>query len=268
MGLARQEAQRFNHDYIGPEHILLGLIQEGSGVAADVLKNLDVELKRIRREVEELVSRGNSMVTMGQIPFTPGARRVLELALEEASNLGHNYIGTEHLLLGLIREPKGVAGQVLRNIKIRIEDAREEVLELLGAEVDEDEIRCTAVPESRRYAEKAVGAVRFDGRDLVIEIQGSAFSTVHLVFRAPAGFRVLDRRDLGEFWPEYSEPNGWLWEVHSGGWMDLERHRPLSSSHRSSAPLREFLVVDDMCVSILCAHPPEFIDPGATAPEA
>ena len=104
MGLARQEAQRFNHEYIGTEHILLGLIQEGSGVAANVLRNLDIDLDKIRREVEKIVQSGPSMVTMGQLPFTPRAKKVLELSVEEASNLGHNYIGTEHLLLGLIRE--------------------------------------------------------------------------------------------------------------------------------------------------------------------
>jgi len=94
MGLARQEAQRFNHDYIGTEHVLLGLVQEGSGVAASVLKNLDIDLKKIRLEVEKLVSNGTTMVTMGQLPFTPRAKKVLELSLEEASNLGHTYIGT------------------------------------------------------------------------------------------------------------------------------------------------------------------------------
>ncbi|MDJ0975228.1 MAG: ATP-dependent Clp protease ATP-binding subunit [Planctomycetota bacterium] len=134
MGLARQEAQRFNHDYIGTEHILLGLVQEGSGVAASVLKNLDIDLKKIRQEVEKLVSNGTSMVTMGQLPFTPRAKKVLELSLEEASNLGHTYIGTEHLLLGLIRENEGIAAQVLRNLKVRLEDVRDEVLELLGAD--------------------------------------------------------------------------------------------------------------------------------------
>ena len=83
MGLARQEAQRFNHDYIGTEHVLLGLVQEGSGVAASVLKNLDIDLKKIRHEVEKLVSNGTTMVTMGQLPFTPRAKKVLELSLEE-----------------------------------------------------------------------------------------------------------------------------------------------------------------------------------------
>ncbi len=137
MSLARQEAQRFNHDYIGTEHILLGLVQEGSGVAAQVLKNLDVELRKIRIEVEKIVKNGTNMVTMGQLPFTPRAKKVLELALEEAQNLGHNYIGTEHLLLGLIRENEGIAAQVLLNLGTKLEDVREEVLELLGADQSE-----------------------------------------------------------------------------------------------------------------------------------
>jgi ATP-dependent Clp protease ATP-binding subunit ClpC len=139
MGLARQEAQRFNHDYIGTEHILLGLVQEGSGVAASVLKNLNVDLKKIRHEVEKLVAGGSTMVSMGQLPFTPRAKKVLELSLEEASNLGHTYIGTEHLLLGLIREDEGIAAQVLRNLKVKLDDVRDEVLELLGAEPSDQE---------------------------------------------------------------------------------------------------------------------------------
>ncbi|MHC4469876.1 MAG: ATP-dependent Clp protease ATP-binding subunit [Planctomycetota bacterium] len=147
MGLARQEAQRFGHDYIGTEHVLLGLVQEGSGVAAQVLKNLDVEMKKIRLEVEKIVKGGTNTVTMGQLPFTPRAKKVLELALEEAQQLGHNYIGTEHLLLGLIRENEGIAAQVLMNLNVKLEEVREEVLELLGADVtntgDEEEEEAT-----------------------------------------------------------------------------------------------------------------------------
>ena len=135
MGLARQEAQRFNHQYIGTEHILLGLIQEGSGVAANVLRNLDVDPDKIRQEVEKIVQDGPTMVSMGQLPFTPRAKKVLELASEEATNLRHNYIGTEHLLLGLIRENEGVAAQVLMNLGLKLEEVREEVLELLGADM-------------------------------------------------------------------------------------------------------------------------------------
>ena len=103
MGLSKSEAQRLKH-HIGPEHLLLGLIQEGSGVAANVLKNMNIELKRIRAEIEKIVKGNPTVVTHGNLPFTPRAKKVLELAVEEASSLGHNYIGTEHLLLGLIKE--------------------------------------------------------------------------------------------------------------------------------------------------------------------
>jgi ATP-dependent Clp protease ATP-binding subunit ClpC len=139
MNLARQEAQRFNHEYLGTEHILLGLVQEGSGVAANVLKNMSIDLAKIRAEVEKIVKTGPSMVTMGQLPFTPRAKKVLELSMEEASNLGHNYIGTEHLLLGLIKENEGIAAQVLMNLGVKLEDVREEVLEFLGADTQEDD---------------------------------------------------------------------------------------------------------------------------------
>ncbi|MSR75477.1 MAG: ATP-dependent Clp protease ATP-binding subunit [Planctomycetes bacterium] len=135
MGLARQEAQRLNHEYIGTEHVLLGLVQEGSGVAANVLKNLDVDLKRVRQELEKLVKSGVGMTTMGQLPFTPRAKMVLEFALEEASNCGHNYVGTEHLLLGLIKEKEGKAARVLQSLGIKLESVREEVLEFLGSEL-------------------------------------------------------------------------------------------------------------------------------------
>ncbi|MCO5167183.1 MAG: ATP-dependent Clp protease ATP-binding subunit [Planctomycetes bacterium] len=143
MGLARQEAQRFNHQYIGTEHILLGLIQEGSGVAANVLRNLDVDPERIRGEVEKIVQDGPTMATLGQLPFTPRAKKVLELASEEATNLRHNYIGTEHLLLGLIRENEGVAAQVLMNLGLKLEEVREEVLDLLGADMSNSDSGAT-----------------------------------------------------------------------------------------------------------------------------
>jgi len=132
MQLANQEAQRFNHEYIGTEHVLLGLIKEGSGVAANVLKNLDVDLRKIRLEVEKLVQSGPDMVTMGKLPQTPRAKKVIEYSMEEARNLGHNYVGTEHILLGLLREQEGVAAQVLMNLGLKLEEVRDEVLNLLG----------------------------------------------------------------------------------------------------------------------------------------
>jgi len=134
MALAREEARRFNHEYIGTEHILLGLVKEGSGVAANVLQNLDIELKKIRLEVEKIVQSGSDLVSVGQLPFTPRVKKVLEYAMEEARAFGHNYIGTEHLLLGLLREQEGVAAQVLLNLGVKLEDVREEVIGLLGSE--------------------------------------------------------------------------------------------------------------------------------------
>lgn len=131
--LAKEEAKRFNHDYIGTEHILLGLIKEGEGVAAAVLQNLGLGLEAIRLEVEKLVQPGPPTVVSGDIPFTPKAKKVIELATDEARNLGHNYIGTEHLLLGLIREGEGVASQVLANLGLDLNKVRQEVMSLLGA---------------------------------------------------------------------------------------------------------------------------------------
>ena len=139
MALANQEAQRFNHEYIGTEHILLGLVKEGSGVGANVLKNLDVDLRKVRLEVEKLVHSGPEMVTMGKLPQTPRAKKVIEYAIEEARHLNHNYVGTEHLLLGLLREHDGVAAQVLMNLGLKLEEVREEVLNLLGAGMDKEE---------------------------------------------------------------------------------------------------------------------------------
>ena len=129
----------FNHEYIGTEHVLLGLVKEGSGRGANVLKNLDVDLRKIRLEVEKLVQSGPDMVTMGKLPQTPRAKKVIEYSMEEARNLNHNYVGTEHLLLGLLREQDGVAAQVLMNLGLKLEEVREEVLNLLGAGVEGEE---------------------------------------------------------------------------------------------------------------------------------
>ncbi|MFM2164957.1 MAG: hypothetical protein RL325_1394, partial [Planctomycetota bacterium] len=147
MALANQEAQRLNHEYIGTEHILLGLVKEGSGVGANVLKNLDIDLRKVRLEVEKLVKSGPEMVTMGKLPQTPRAKKVIEYAIEEARNLNHNYVGTEHLLLGLLREHDGVAAQVLMNLGLKLEEVREEVLNLLGAGVESEEAPPQSEPQ-------------------------------------------------------------------------------------------------------------------------
>jgi ATP-dependent Clp protease ATP-binding subunit ClpC len=130
--IAQEEAKRLNHDYVGTEHILLGLIALGEGVAAQVLANLGVDLRRVRSEIEKIVGTGDNVMLLGEIPFTPRAKKVLEYAVEEAQHMGHSYVGTEHLLLGLIREEEGVAARVLENLGLRLEVVREEVLNLLG----------------------------------------------------------------------------------------------------------------------------------------
>jgi len=133
--LAKEEAKRFNHDYIGTEHLLLGLVREGEGVAAAVLASLGLGPDKIRFEVEKLVQPGPATIVSGDIPFTPKAKKVIELAMEEARDLGHNYIGTEHLLLGLIREGEGVASQVLLNLGMDLDRVRMEVMNLLGSSI-------------------------------------------------------------------------------------------------------------------------------------
>ncbi|MBK8574166.1 MAG: ATP-dependent Clp protease ATP-binding subunit [Elusimicrobia bacterium] len=130
--IAQEEAKRLNHDYVGTEHLLLGLIALGEGVAAQVVANLGVDLRRVRAEIEKIVGTGDNVMLLGEIPFTPRAKKVLELAVEEAQNMGHNYVGTEHLLLGLIREEEGVAARVMENLGVRLDVVREEVISLLG----------------------------------------------------------------------------------------------------------------------------------------
>jgi ATP-dependent Clp protease ATP-binding subunit ClpC len=129
---ARDEANRLQHDYIGTEHLLLGIVREGEGIAAKVLSKLDLDFEQIQQAVENMVKSSGGTLTIGEIPFTPRAKRVLELAIEEARLLGHNYVGTEHLLLGLIREGEGVAAQVLAELGVDRKRVREEVLKLLG----------------------------------------------------------------------------------------------------------------------------------------
>jgi hypothetical protein len=133
MQLANHEAQRLRHEYIGTEHILLGLVKEGSGMAANVLRNLDVDLRRVRLEVEKLILPGpHDVAAVETSPRTPRAKKAIEYAMEEARNLNHDRVGTEHILLGLLREQEGVAAQILMNLGLRLEDVRAEVLAIVG----------------------------------------------------------------------------------------------------------------------------------------
>jgi len=162
MGYARQEAERFNHDYIGTEHVLLGLVKEGSGVAANVLENLDIDLEKLRAEVEKRVKQGPDTGTMGQLPFTQRAKKVLDYAIEEARHLKHKYVGTEHILLGLLREEDGTAAEVLMGLGARLDEVRREVMELLGAETEPGAPPAGAAPKG----ESKTPALDSFGRDL------------------------------------------------------------------------------------------------------
>ncbi|MEA2827844.1 MAG: ATP-dependent Clp protease ATP-binding subunit ClpC [Actinomycetota bacterium] len=130
--LAQEEARLLNHSYIGTEHVLLGLIHEGEGVAAKALEDLGISLEAVRLRVEDMIGHGDLAPAEGHIPFTPRAKKVLELSLREALQLGHNYIGTEHILLGLVREGQGVAAQVLLQLGADTERIRHQVIQLLS----------------------------------------------------------------------------------------------------------------------------------------
>ena len=137
--LARKESEHFNHPYVGTEHLLLGLIALGEGVAVSVLERLGISLERVRIEVEQTVGQGPETKTMGQVPFTPRTKKVFQLAMAEAQSLSHSYVGTEHILLGLIHEGEGVAGQVLRNLGVDLDDARQEVMRELDPDFEPED---------------------------------------------------------------------------------------------------------------------------------
>jgi ATP-dependent Clp protease ATP-binding subunit ClpC len=197
MQLANQEAQRFNHEYIGTEHILLGLVKEGSGVAANVLKNLDIDLRKIRLEVEKIVQggQGSEMVTMGKLPQTPRAKKVIEYSIEEARNLNHNYVGTEHLLLGLLREQEGVAAQVLMNLGLKLEDVREEVLNLLGHNMPSESETGGGGERTASKGKSKTPALDSFGRDLTeLARQGKLDPVIGRANEIERVIQVLSRR--------------------------------------------------------------------------
>jgi ATP-dependent Clp protease ATP-binding subunit ClpC len=146
---AQNEARRLGHDYIGPEHLLLGLIDEGDGVGAKALEAMQISTDTVRGRIEEITGRGQVPPRTGHIPFTPRAKKVLELSLREALQLGHNYIGTEHILLGLIREGDGVAAQVLVGLGVDLDRTRQLVIQILTG----------------RHREESASAVAEDLRD-------------------------------------------------------------------------------------------------------
>src|SRR5205823_5321833 len=172
LALARKEADRFNHNFVGTEHLLLGLIKLGQGVAVNVLQKLGLDLETVRMEVEKQVGTGPDQKMIGNIPYTPRVKKVLALAAKEAKALNHTYVGTEHILLGLLREGDGVAARVLKNLDVDIEQPRQEILKELDPNFSSQEEQPSGSAEasekapSEKKGEVKTPALKAFGRDL------------------------------------------------------------------------------------------------------
>jgi ATP-dependent Clp protease ATP-binding subunit ClpC len=194
LSLAREEATRLRHDYVGTEHILLGLIREGEGVAAAILTNLNVELQALKERIESRVDRGKSQMTAEEVPYTTRAKKVLEFSVAEARNLKHSYVGTEHLLLGLLREEKGLAAQVLGEMGVSIEMARQETIKLLGGELGSSSAPEGASPTKGEKKSKTPALDHFC-RDLTeLAQQGELDPTIGRLKEIERVIEVLSRR--------------------------------------------------------------------------
>src|SRR5271156_1860949 len=154
LALARKEADRFNHNFLGTEHLLLGLIKLGQGVAVNVLQKMGLDLETVRMEVEKQTGTGPDQKMIGNIPYTPRVKKVLALASKEAKNLNHTYVGTEHILLGLLREGDGVAAKVLRNLDVDIEQTRQEILKELDPNLAAEESSIPTDPEEKKQQQQ------------------------------------------------------------------------------------------------------------------
>src|SRR6476619_7502578 len=169
LALARKEADRFNHNFVGTEHLLLGLIKLGQGVAVNVLKKMGLDLQTVRMEVERLVGSGPDQKMIGDIPYTPRVKKAQSLAIAEAKGLNHAHVGTEHILLGLLREGDGVAARVLKNLNVDIEQTRQEILKELDPNFTaQDEQGASETPEKapEKKGEVKTPALKAFGRDL------------------------------------------------------------------------------------------------------
>lgn len=218
LGLSRQEAQRLNCEFIGTEHFLLGIIQEGGSVAAKVMKNLNVDLKRVRQEIDKLITPSTSpTVTLGQLPYSPRAKHALELAHEEAYRLGCDIIGSEHILLGVLKENEGIAWQVLTNLGLRIDEVRDMVLEVIGAPAyaAPTEGAGNAVKRDSRVTEGgAWPSIRIETKDEVYIVNVNRIVTASLKGQT---LRIVTT--LGKPEDLYFEGGPWVLEI----WQKLEK---------------------------------------------
>ena len=200
LALARKEADRFNHNFVGTEHLLLGLIKLGQGVAVNVLQKMGLDLETVRLEVEKQVGTGPDQKQVGNIPYTPRVKKVLNLASKEAKQLQHTYVGTEHILLGLLREGEGVAARVLKNLDIDIEQTRQEILKELDpnfavGEDEMDEEGETAPTKGGGKKGNKTPALRACGRDLTeIARKGEMDPVIGRGDEIERGIQILCRR--------------------------------------------------------------------------
>jgi ATP-dependent Clp protease ATP-binding subunit ClpC len=192
MQLANQEALRLNHESVGTEHILLGLVKEGGGVAANVLKNLDIDFRAARLEIEKVVPAGPARVRTRKLPLTPPARKAIEYAADESRGLGHHYVGTQHLLLGLLREQEGVAGLILIKLGAGTTRLVSEVMTLLGGEVPDDidelaDAEFDALPPGVRQAldelNRRIGRLHWEKEEAVANQQFEAAAALQVAIR-------------------------------------------------------------------------------------
>jgi ATP-dependent Clp protease ATP-binding subunit ClpA len=179
LSLAQEEAQRFQHNYIGTEHLLLGLVREGEGVAAKVLISLGVELQKARYSVEFIIGRGDRII-LGEIGLTPRAKKVIELAVDEARRLNHHYIGTEHLLLGIVREGEGIAAGVLESLGVNLEKVRTQTIQVLSQSGGVHTIEAASV-RSRPMQTEAVKKVKDLAQEEALLLQHDYVGTEHLL---------------------------------------------------------------------------------------
>jgi ATP-dependent Clp protease ATP-binding subunit ClpA len=233
MQLANQEALRWNHEYIGTEHILLGLLAKAHSVAANVLKNLGLDLERIRLEVQKLMQPESKKVTMAKVPETPRAKKVIEYSMEESRKLNHNYVGTEHILLGLLREADGVAANVLTNSGLKLDDVREEVLHLLGHGTTSDPIqdapakdvvRVEDLPDELKAAAAALDAQIERWRQQVEEAVAEQEFQKAAPLRDRAQHLSRTRQAMLHYWlANYPINNAWLSFNHGAAVLLAQR---------------------------------------------
>jgi ATP-dependent Clp protease ATP-binding subunit ClpA len=187
LAMAREESARLHHEYVGTEHLLLGLVREGEGVAATILQNLSVDVDELERLINDTVKKGKSVHTGPDLPYTTRAKKVLELAMAEAREVNHSYVGTEHLLLGILREQKGIAAQVLGDAGVTVENAREEMLRILGTDAPPrivrphvEKLRPTVTRPLPRFMER-LRKVIADSHTVAADRQAVEVTPVHLM---------------------------------------------------------------------------------------